>query len=230
MKPLVVIPARGGSKRLPGKNIKRLNGRPLINYTIDAARSVFEDAVICVSTDDESIKEVAEQAKLEVPFMRPMELASDTADSRSVFLHAYNYYKQKRGYDASVIIVLQPTSPFRTDKHINEAMELYDNSIDMVVSAFETTSNPYFVLFEESSLGYLEKSKKGNFTRKQDVPKVWELNGAIYIINTKSLINQQVFNFEKVIKYEMKEEESIDIDTKLDWQLAELLMSSSALK
>lgn len=224
MKPLVVIPARGGSKRLPGKNIKPLNGKPLIHYTIEAAREVFDDSIICVSTDDEEIKQVSEKTGLKVPFLRPKELATDTADSRSVLLHAYDYYKENQDYIADVIVLLQPTSPLRNATHIQKALELYHVGLDMVVSVKETDANPYFVLYEENEDGYLEKSKKGDFTRKLDVPKVWELNGAIYVMNCETLIKRQPKDFKKVIRYEMNPENSVDVDTELDWELLNLLL------
>lgn len=222
MKPLVVIPARGGSKRLPGKNIKLLNGKPLIHYSIEAAREVFDDDVICVSTDDEEIKIVSEQTGLKVPFIRPAELATDTSDSRSVLLHAYEFYKTNKNYEADTIILLQPTSPLRKAKHIKEAFDLYHDGLDMVVSVKETDSNPYFVLFEENENGFLKKSKKGLFTRKQDAPKIWKLNGAVYVMNVQSLLEKQPSEFEKVVKYEMGEIESIDVDTDFDFKILEL--------
>jgi N-acylneuraminate cytidylyltransferase len=224
MKPLIVIPARGGSKRLPGKNIKLLNGKPLIHYTIEAAREVFDDSVICISTDDEEIKRVSEKIGIKIPFLRLPELATDTADSRSVLLHAYKYYKEEKDYEADVIILLQPTSPLRNARHIKEALELYHDDLDMVVSVKETDSNPYFVLFEENEKGYIEKSKKGSFTRMQDCPKVWELNGAIYVMNVESLKKKQPRDFEKVLRYEMKPEVSMDVDTELDWKILEAML------
>jgi len=224
MKPLVVIPARGGSKRLPGKNIKPLNGKPLIHYTIEAAREVFDDSIICVSTDDEEIKQVSEQTGLKVPFLRPKELATDTADSRSVLLHAYQYYKEEKGYEANVIILLQPTSPLRNATHIREALKLYHHGLDMVVSVKETDANPYFVLYEENEEGFLEKSKKGDFTRKQDCPKVWEVNGAIYVMNSDSVKKGQAKDFDKVVRYEMSPEISVDVDTELDWKIVKVLI------
>lgn len=223
MKPLVIIPARGGSKRLPGKNIKLLKGKPLIHYTIEAAREVFDDSVICVSTDDEEIKRVSECTGLKVPFIRPSELATDSADSRSVLLHAHEFYKKNKNYEADTVILLQPTSPLRKGDHIKDMLDLYHEDLDMVVSVKETNANPYFVLYEESEEGLLKKSKEGNFTRKQDVPKVWELNGAIYIISAESLIAKQTSKFEKVVKYIMPALESIDIDTELDWIIAEAI-------
>ena len=223
MKPLIVIPARGGSKGVPRKNIKVLGDKPLIQYTIDAAKGVFDDEFICVSTDDFEIKSVVEQLGLKVPFLRPNELASDTAGTYEVLLHAISYYESK-GYFPDTLILLQPTSPFRTSAHIKEALKLYHESIDMVVSVKETKANPYYILFEEDRNGYLKKTKEANFTRRQDCPKVWEYNGAIYIINVKALKACAISQFTKVCKFEMDETSSHDIDTLLDWKIAEIIL------
>ncbi|MDY0142879.1 MAG: acylneuraminate cytidylyltransferase family protein [Bacteroidales bacterium] len=220
MKPLVVIPARGGSKGVPHKNIKELNGKPMIQYTIEAAREVFKDEHICVSTDDFKIKEVVENIGLKVPFMRPAELATDTAGSYDVLLHTLSYYNNK-GYEPDTIIMLQPTSPFRTAAHIKEALELYTTDLDMVVSVKETSSNPYFLLFEENKDGFLNKSKESDFVTRQECPKVWEYNGAIYIVNVESLKKSPLNKFKKVKKYVMDEMSSHDIDSMLDWRIAE---------
>lgn len=224
MKPLIVIPARGGSKGVPRKNIKVLGDKPLIQYTIDAAKGVFDDEFICVSTDDFEIKSVVEQLGLKVPFLRPNELASDTAGTYEVLLHAISYYESK-GYFPDTLILLQPTSPFRTSAHIKEALKLYHESIDMVVSVKETKANPYYILFEEDSNGYLKKTKEASFTRRQDCPKVWEYNGAIYIINVKALKASAISQFTKVCKFEMDETSSHDIDTLLDWRIAEIIIN-----
>jgi N-acylneuraminate cytidylyltransferase len=223
MKPLIIIPARGGSKGVPRKNIKLLNGIPLIHYTIKAAQQIFENSFICVSTDDTEIKEVAELTSLYVPFLRPKELASDTSGSYEVLLHAVDFYA-KQGYEADTLILLQPTSPFRTSKQIEETLKLYYEDIDMVVSVKETKSNPYYSLFEEDKNGFLQKSKESNFIRRQDCPKVWEYNGAIYIINVASLKKQPLSTFKKVVKYEMDDFSSHDIDTLFDWDMAELMI------
>jgi CMP-N,N'-diacetyllegionaminic acid synthase len=222
---LVVIPAREGSKGVPGKNIKSLNGIPLINYTVNAARQVFKDDNIIVSTDSLKIKNTVEKTGLVVPFLRPKALATDSAGTYEVLLHALNYI-EANGKFPEVVILLQPTSPFRTAKHIREALKLYDSSLDMVVSVKETDANPYYVLREENAKGYLEKSKDGNFLRRQDCPKVWELNGAIYIINTKSLKQKKLGELKKVKKYVMDRESSLDIDTMLDWELAKIMVNS----
>ena len=225
MKPLIIIPARGGSKGVPRKNIKLLHGKPLIHYTIELARQLFEDDQICVSTDDSEIKEVAEQTGLNVPFLRPKELATDNAGTRDVLLHAIAHF-ESRGYNPDVIILLQPTSPFRNLNHLKEALSLYSNKIDMVTSVKETSSNPYYVLFEEDSKGFLRKSKEAKFVRRQDCPQVWELNGAIYVINKESLLETTMNSFEKIIKYEMDEFSSHDIDTMFDWELAEMIVKN----
>jgi CMP-N,N'-diacetyllegionaminic acid synthase len=224
---LVIIPARGGSKGLPGKNIKKLNGKPLIHYSIEVARSIFKDEQICVSTDREEIKEISEQTGLKIPFIRPDYLASDTAGTREVLLHALEYY-QNLGKKIDTLVLLQPTSPLRNKKHILEALSLYNSSLDMVVSVKETVSNPYYVLFEENSNGFLEKSKKGNFTRRQDCPKVWEFNGSIYIINSEKLKEMQMAKFEKVIPFEMTSYFSQDIDTINDFEYIEYLIKKKS--
>ena len=225
MIPLVVIPARGGSKGVPGKNIKLLNQKPLIHYTIEAARKVFEDQYIYVSTDSTDIKSISEQTGLTVPFLRPEHLATDTANTRDVLLHALEQFTLINKQEPDVIILLQPTSPFRNESHIKEALAQYNSNLDMVVSVKETNSNPYYVLFEEDSKGFLAKSKKGNFTRRQDCPKVWEYNGAIYLINPNSIQKYSIGDFNKVIKYEMDEWSSHDIDNVLDWKIAEALIN-----
>jgi CMP-N,N'-diacetyllegionaminic acid synthase len=225
MKPLIIIPARGGSKGVPRKNIKLLNGKPLIHYTIEAAQNIFSNDIICVSTDDEEIKEVTEQTGLIVPFLRPAELATDQAGTREVLLHAISFYEANE-YFADTIILLQPTSPFRTSSQIKEAIKLYSDECDMVVSVKETKSNPYYLLYEENEFGYLKKSKESAFTRRQDCPKVWEFNGAIYIINIESIKESPISDFKKTMKYEMDDKSSLDIDNDFDWKLAETLLKN----
>lgn len=222
MKPLVVIPARGGSKGVPGKNIKLLGGKPLIMWTLDQVKKLYDDKIVCVSTDDENIKRIVQNSGLKVPFLRPEYLASDRASTQDVLLHAIRYY-ENIGYYPDVIILLQPTSPFRNSNHIREAIKLYDKNIDMIVSVKETNSNPYYILREENKNGFLIPSKKSEVTRRQDVPKVWELNGAIYLINPTSLKERKIVDFEKVIKYKMDSISSHEIDEPLDWDIAEII-------
>ncbi|HRZ75270.1 MAG TPA: acylneuraminate cytidylyltransferase family protein, partial [Flavobacterium sp.] len=176
MKPLVVIPARGGSKGIPGKNIKLLGGIPLIQYTLEAAKALFPKEIICVSTDDLEIKKCVEKLGFKVPFLRPSELATDSSGTYEVLLHAIEFY-ENNGYYPDTLILLQPTSPFRNSKHIEQAINLYTSEIDMVVSVKETKANPYYNLFEEDSGGFLKKSKEATFNRRQDCPAVWQYNG-----------------------------------------------------
>lgn len=225
MKSLVIIPARGGSKGIPHKNIKHLCGKPLIHYTIDVARSIFPDSQICVSTDDPEIIKVTEEYGLKVPFVRPAELATDTCGTYEVLLHAIDFY-ESQGLHFDNIVLLQNTSPFRTAVHLSEALSLYTNDIDMVVSVTEAASNPYYNLFEDGDDGCLHISKgDGTIRRRQDAPKVWEYNGAIYIMNVQSLKREHYVNFRKQIKYVMPASSSIDLDTPLDWMIAETIMN-----
>jgi CMP-N,N'-diacetyllegionaminic acid synthase len=223
MKPLIIIPARGGSKGIPGKNVKSLNGKPLIQYTIEAALEIFPKELICVSTDDDKIKTVAESLGLVVPFLRPDYLASDSAGTHEVVIHAVDFY-EKSGFQIDVVILLQPTSPMRKAEHIRRALSQFDEECEMVVSVKETRSNPYYVLREENLMGWLIKSKEGNFTRRQDCPKVYEYNGAIYIMNKISLIDKTINGFTRIRKYVMSERDSLDIDTELDFAFCDWLL------
>ena len=229
MKPLVIIPARGGSKGIPHKNIKLLGGKPLICRAIDNARSVAPDSDICVSTDDSEIIQVVEDYGLKVPFIRPTELAADNSGTYEVLLHALSFYeRQGRTYDT--IILLQPTSPFRRDEDISEALKLYSSDIDMVVSVTEARANPYYNCFETDSDGFLHVSKgDGKYIRRQDAPKAWEYNGAIYIINPQSLKRESLGEFKRRRMYEMDELHSLDLDTPLDWRIAELLIAENEI-
>lgn len=224
MKILVIIPARGGSKGIPRKNIKPFNGKPLIYYTIDCARAICDDEDICVSTDDVEIISVVEQYGLKVPFVRPAKLASDTAGTYEVLLHALNYYEQL-GKHYDVVMLLQNTSPFRTVEHVKEALKLYTQDIDMVVSVKECPANPYYCVFEEDKNGFLHVCKgDGNICRRQDAPKVYEYNGAIYIMNAETLKNTHMHKMQKRVKYVMDDMSSFDLDTMTDWTIAELII------
>ena len=229
MKILVVIPARGGSKGIPRKNIKPFAGKPLIYYTIDTARAIVPDEDICVSTDDDEIIQVVENYGLTVPFKRPDELATDTAGSYEVLLHALDFY-ERQGKHYDVLLLLQNTSPFRTAEHVKEALALYTPQVDMVVSVKECAANPYYCVFEENQEGYLHVCKgDGTIYRRQDAPKVYEYNGAVYVINTESLKKQHLHQFAKRIKYVMDEKSSFDLDTMNDWMIAEKIAENKQL-
>lgn len=224
MKSLVIIPARGGSKGIPHKNIKVLGEKPLICYSIDIARGLVPDSNICVTTDDSEIIDVVENYGLKVPFVRPAYLATDTMGTYDVLLHALKFYEYK-GEHYDNIILLQCTSPFRRLEDVKGALKLYTPEIDMVVSVKETSANPYYNCFEENSDGFLSVSKgDGKFHRRQDAPHAWEYNGAVYIINPSSLKEKPMSSFTKVVKYVMDDIHSVDLDTMFDWKLAELVI------
>ena len=224
MKSLIVIPARGGSKGIPHKNVKPLNGKPLIYYTIDVARQFTTDENICVTTDDQEIIRCVEDYGLKVPFVRPAELATDTCGSNEVIQHAYKFFADK-GVVYDTVILLQPTSPFRKVEFVKEAVALYDDNMDMVTSVAPATCNPYYDGYEEAEDGFMYVSKgAGDITRRQEAPAVWQWNGSVYVINPKSLMEKGMGAFTKVKKYAMPEIYSVDLDTMLDWKYAELLI------
>ena len=228
MKVLIVIPARGGSKGIPKKNIKLLCGKPLISYAIENALQIFSKQDICVSTDCDEIAFESKKAGIDIPFKRPDELSTDEAGTYEVLLHEVDYY-EKKGIKYDTLVLLQPTSPFRKSDHISEALSLFSADLDMVVSVKEAKGNPYYNLFEEEK-GFLKKSKKGEYTRRQDVPKVYEYNGAIYVININSLKKNKISSFDKVKKYVMDEISSMDLDNLLDWKICELLLKEELVE
>lgn len=229
MECLVIIPARGGSKGIPHKNIKPLNGKPLIHYTIDVARSVANDADICVSTDDIEIIKCVEDYGLKVPFIRPAELATDTAGTYEVLLHALNFYEEK-GHHYDVVLLLQNTSPFRNGNHVKEALKLYRPDIDMVVSVNRTKTNPYYNCFEENRDGFLYKTlDSSSFIRRQDAPLTYEYNGAIYVVNAEQMKKMPLGKFTKRVKYEMDDIHSVDLDNMIDWKFAEFILKEGLL-
>lgn len=230
MKPLVVIPARGGSKGIPHKNIKELGGKPLIYYTIDVARKFTGDENICVSTDDDAIIKVVEAYGLKVPFKRPASLATDHAGTNGVLLHALDFYEQQ-GLRYDMVVLLQATSPFRRAEDVIEAAKLYDSSIDMVTSVMPAKCNPYYDGYEEDATGLLTISKgDGRIERRQDAPSVWQLNGAVYIINPVTLKTKGLAGMTKIRKYVMDETHSVDIDDMLDWKMAEIMLNEGLVK
>lgn len=227
---LVVIPARGGSKGIPHKNIKELAGNPLICYSIDIARRLTTDENICVTTDDNSIISIVENYGLKVPFKRPSELATDHAGTSDVLVHALQFY-ENMGLHYDCIVLLQPTSPFRTYDDVAGAISLYTDSIDMVASVKPASCNPYYDGYEDDAEELLTISKgDGTIERRQDAPRVWQLNGAVYVINPESLKNKGLSGFTRIRKYVMDELHSLDLDTMFDWKVAELILKENLIK
>ena len=225
MKILYLIPARAGSKGLPGKNTKLLGDKPLIVHSIDfAVMNIKKSDELCISTNDVDVIEIASSLGIHIPFIRPDELASDIANSYDVIMHAIKHYEDNNKY-FDLVLLLQPTSPFRNEEDFENLFKNYDDEVEMVVSVKKSKENPYFTLFEESKSGFLERSKKGNFQRRQDCPDVFAFNGSMYLMKVSALKNRTISEFRKIKKIVMPEERSIDIDTIADWTLAEFYLN-----
>ena len=223
---LAIIPARGGSKGLPGKNIKELCGKPLIAWTIEQAKSCDDSDRIVVSTDDEEIAEVAKKYSAEVPFVRPPELASDTATTIDVIFHAINWLKEHEDYRPEYILLLQPTSPLRSGEDINGAIQmLKDKDVRAVVSVCETDHYPWWsnILPADDNMKDFLRPEILN-KRRQDLPVFYRLNGAIYLADTDYLREQNSFLGPDTFAYKMSKERSVDVDSDIDFKLAALLL------
>ena len=227
MKTLYLIPARGGSKGVPGKNIRPLGGIPLIGHSIRQALKVADHPKdVVVTTDSQEIADIATGEGARIPFIRPSELATDTAGSREVILHAVDFLNaQGAGYDA--VVLLQPTSPFRKVEDIRDAVALFEQKRPgIVVSAAPARSNPYYNAFECDADGFLKISKgDGLITRRQDAPEVWEFDGSIYVIDPEALRKApSIARIENILPYPLKEK-GVDIDSELDFIIAEQMIN-----
>lgn len=218
---LFVITARGGSKGLPGKNIRNLCGKPLIAYSIDIARAFVLDENICVSTDSQEIIDAVEKYGLKVPFVRPAELATDTASSSDVMVHAVKFFSSK-GKKYNRLVLLQPTSPLRTVDDVQGAIDLYRSDLDMVVSV--TKSHAPAVLCTDNTDGFVQLYFNKKAQGRQSLPEMYEYNGAVYVINVDALLEKGLGGFTKSIKYVMSKHNSIDIDDIYDFTLVESIM------
>lgn len=226
MSKLIVIPARGGSKGLPRKNVKLLDGKPLIAHSIDFAKRIMQvNDKICVSTDDTEAISIAREWDIEVPFVRPAELSTDTATTYDVLLHALDYYEAEKIFFTELLL-LQPTSPLRKKSDYASLEKQYETGCDMAVTVRESKDSPYFNLFEEDEHGMLHTSKPGHYTRRQDVPVVYAYNGSMYLIKVSSLRKSRLHEFANIRKSIMPAERSVDIDTQADWILTEFFLNN----
>lgn len=222
---IAIIPARGGSKRLPGKNIKLLGGKPLIAWTIEAAikSNVFDH--IFVSTDSEEIASVSRDYGAKVPFLRPAELSSDTATTNDVVTHLISWFEKEYSQEVSNIAILQPTSPFRNAEHIIEAFEeMKTKHAKAIVSVCEL-EHPIQFCNKLGLDGSMDRFiKKENNKRTQDLEPYYRLNGAIYFLSREYVNRLSELYSEGTYSYIMGLKSSIDIDTKDDFDLAEHLI------
>jgi CMP-N,N'-diacetyllegionaminic acid synthase len=220
---LALIPARGGSKGIPHKNIKILAGKPLIAWTIEAAlRSRALDAVV-VSTDDEEVAEVAKRFGAQVPFVRPSELARDDTPGVDPVLHAVD---QLPDFDA--VLLLQPTSPLRTTDDIDACIALAnERSAPSVVSLSEPGKHPYWMYRLRSDQRLQRLIDTPPVARRQDLPPVYSLNGALYYAKVDWLRHHRTLVTDETIGYLMAPERSVDLDSPFDWRLAEYLITTN---
>jgi len=217
---LGVIPARGGSKGLPRKNLLPAKGRALLNWTVDVAKkSKYLDRLI-VSTDDIEIANVAKSGGAEVPFLRPNELSGDHANSFDVVEHAINALEES--YD--IVVLLQPTSPLRLVDDIDICIDKCAANSSSCVSVVESEKTPYWMYFlsEDSELIPV-MDQNTSLTRRQDAEKVYSLNGAVYACNVNFLIKNKVFFNSDSTAHVMPPERSIDIDTHLDFEIFKVI-------
>lgn len=223
---LALIPARGGSKGIPRKNIVDLGGSPLISWTIDSARkSKFIDKLI-LSSEDQEIINIAQNNGCEVPFVRPKDLAGDTTKSIDVILHALDTIEGRYDY----LLLLQPTSPFRTEFHIdNFVKKCIDSEAEVMVSVSKVKKHP-------SSLYYIDDNQispiieSNTYSRRQDMPPTYEYNGALYISTIDYIQKYKSYKTSHVKPFEMDEYSSIDIDEESDLIYAECLLKTGKIK
>lgn len=230
MKILAIIPARGGSKGVPRKNVRLLGNKPLIEYSIDAAleANVFENIV--VSTDDEEIAIAAEIAGCKPPFIRPPELAQDDFTSISVVLHAINFFEQQNIFFDAVCL-LQPTSPFRQKGFINEAMNVFkETNSDSLISVLPVPHeyNPHWVFEELNGTLKISTGDEIIIPRRQELPKAYHRDGSLYITKTEILKKESFFG-KKISYIESNKELYVNIDTLEDWEKAEKLLEKISL-
>lgn len=227
-KVLAIIPARGGSKRLPGKNILPLAGKPLIAWTIESAiNSGLFDKVI-VNTDDNEIADIALEYGAEIPFFRPKELAEDTSSSIDVLVHTIQWYKANN-IEFTHIALLQPTSPLRTSKDIVNAWDLMlKTQTESVISVCEV-EHPIQWTYNLDTRGIMSSIFEDNDKRSQDYKKNYRLNGAIYIANIDLLLeHRKVLTSDNSVGYLMSREASVDIDEQLDFKFAEFIVKTAS--
>jgi len=224
---LTLIPARGGSKGVVGKNIRRFCGKTLIAHAIEAARDSRVAGRIVVSTDDAEIARVAKDCGAEVPFVRPTEIAGDESPILAAALHALEWLQTNEGWKAEWMLLLQPTSPLRTAADICLAFELLQSSdADAVVTVSEPKSHPFLVKTLDAS-GYLFPFVDGQVDppRRQDLPPVFALNGMIFLVRVSTLKDEGVFCPAKTLPLAIPASRAFDIDSERDLLIAEYASS-----
>jgi CMP-N-acetylneuraminic acid synthetase len=232
MEILAIIPARGGSKKVPGKNIRPLNGRPMLAYSvIEAKRSRYITRVI-VSTDDEKIAAAGKEAGAEVPFTRPAELAGDKVTDLPVFQHALRFLAEKEGYRPEMVVHLRPTAPLRTAAHIDKGIEmLRDSNADAVRSVTGAGQHPYKMWrFDEGNrmlpfMPFLTMADEKFNQPRQQLPPAFIQNGSVDVVWARVILEKNSMTGNPVLGMVMDELESVNVDNEEDFLLAEALMA-----
>lgn len=227
---IAIIPARGGSKGLPGKNIKLLNGKPLIAYAIEAAKKAKNIEEVYVTTDSEEIARVARNYKAEVPFLRPAELSSDTSSAVDVYLHSAEYLNKYLYKEISKFMVLLPTAPFRHEGHIDEAICLFQERQAQTLISVSEAEIPISWYLQKNKEGYLLQNNQFQeklMANRQINETYYIPNGAIYILDYDLLKEKRTYYGAKTIPYIMGRKESIDIDTIDDFEYAEYMIQKN---
>lgn len=220
---LVVIPARKGSKRVPGKNMRLLGGRPLIGWTFDIAKKIKSVCNVLVTTDDSLIMELAIQEGLMAPWLRPDSLSTDTANSVDVTLHAIDWYESNyKRVDG--VLLLQPTSPFRTIESINLGIELYSATPGVPVIGVSKLKHGIDSLFVGDDRCYLAQSMSNKIDA---IESIFEVNGGFYLVSPQQLRERKNFLVDSINLLKMPSNESLDIDTMHDFEIAEALLSTA---
>jgi len=222
MRILALIPARGGSKRLLGKNIRMLGDKPLIVWSIDAAKGIPEICDILVSTDSSEIAEICKESGVLVPWLRPADLATDTASSVDVAIHALDWYEAEKGA-VDGILLLQPTSPFRTQEAIRKGIMLFmKHDRKPVLGVSPTHAHPMWTLKMEGDYLVPYMQEHGFESRSQDLPPAYVVNGSFYLISPKELHTFKSFFGSKTVPLLIESpQEEFDIDTERDLKIAE---------
>jgi len=223
MRILALVTARGGSKRIPGKNIRLLGGKPLIQWSIDVVKDIPDICDVLVTTDDSKIADIARNSGALVPWLRPAELATDTASSVDVCIHALDWYeKEKEKVDG--LLLLQPTSPYRSRHTVIRGFELYKEQQRPVVGVSPAESHPMWCYQLDGNV--MRPFVEGEHMRSQDLPPAYVVNGAFYLLSTDDLRKKQSFLTNDMVPLIINElEECIDIDTEWDWKIAEAIIS-----
>lgn len=236
LKILCLILARGESQRIPGKNIKKLSGKPLLAYTIECAKQSKYINRIIVSTDDKKIASVAKQYGAEVPFFRPVKISQADSKELDAFKHALKWLKVNEGYEPDIIVKLFATSPFRTTKSVDKAIELFrkNTNVDSVRSVTLCSEHPYKMwTIEQNRLKHLipigTKPKESHTWSYQILRKVYIQNAAIDVIRPFNIWKKNSITGTKIIPFVMDEIESIDINNPIDFLLAELIFKNKRL-